>query len=536
MVAKLTRILYTLAPLKLSQYWGLLYYRLIRRVLPFKPPEIRAKEVNNVSSEFLTYHPPTWKGGMEFDFLNRSAEVEESTWEAPRETLLWHYNLHYFDYLNSIEKENSSVTEAELIIKWWDAHKAFQGVAWEPYPTSLRAVNLCKWGWKYNSNFQLISKIDWVSILDRHYQEIKRKLEYHIQGNHLFANIKALWFLQAALIEYRKKDKAWLKKIVKRELTIQFDSDGGHFELSPMYHRIMVWDLLDMFSIGKEVSDFEDINREIGKLLPKAIKWMRALSHPDSQVAFFNDSAIGIAPEMDLVLQFAEKLEIPFESVESGVYSGYSVATIDDVWLICDTAEVGAAIQPGHAHADTLSFELSIGLQRVFVNSGTSEYGQSSERLRQRSTSAHNTVVYSGRNSSDVWSGFRVGKKARVLEHHTQFDSNKVTVVAHHNGYKPVIHERKWVLTPNCLSIEDRLAGPQLKESYFYLHPNVNVTIQNEQSCLLAWSGYQMTFNISSGTLMVKESTWHPKFGVSKRNFCIVITWQSSNCGIQVGW
>ena len=63
---------------------------------------------------------------------------------------------------------------------------------------------------------------------------------------------------------------------------------------------------------------------------------------------------------------------------------------------------------PGHAHADTLSFELSIGAQRVFVNSGTSEYGLSPKRLNQRKTAAHNTVEVDGKDSSQVWSGLEL--------------------------------------------------------------------------------------------------------------------------------
>ena len=74
--------------------------------------------------------------------------------------------------------------------------------------------------------------------------------------------------------------------------------------------------------------------------------------------------------------------------------------------LIFDAAAIGPDYIPGHAHADTLSFEMSICDQRVFVNSGTSEYGLSSRRLNQRKTFSHNTVEVDGKDSSLVWSGF----------------------------------------------------------------------------------------------------------------------------------
>ena len=90
--------------------------------------------------------------------------------------------------------------------------------------------------------------------------------------------------------------------------------------------------------------------------------------------------------------------------------SGYGIIEWKrDHKLIVDIAKIGPDYQPGHGHADTLSFELSIFGQRVFVNSGISQYENNSERLRQRSTPAHNTVVVNDNISSDVWNSFRVG-------------------------------------------------------------------------------------------------------------------------------
>src|SRR6185295_1096925 len=97
-------------------------------------------------------------------------------------------------------------------------------------------------------------------------------------------------------------------------------------------------------------------------------------------------------------------------------------------------ASVGPSYQPGHAHADTLSFELSLHGRRVLVNSGTSEYGTGPERQRQRSTAAHNTVVIDGQDSSEVWGGFRVARRA-----HCQWLATSRTpapsIEAVHDGY-----------------------------------------------------------------------------------------------------
>ena len=89
---------------------------------------------------------------------------------------------------------------------------------------------------------------------------------------------------------------------------------------------------------------------------------------------------------------------------------------MDGSKLIFDAAAVGASYIPGHAHADTLSFEMSIGIERVFVNTGTSEYGLTQNRINQRKTRSHNTVEVDGLDSSKVWSNFRVGNRASIFK------------------------------------------------------------------------------------------------------------------------
>src|SRR5690625_3140125 len=221
MLKKARRLFHTLAPLKLIQYWGLFYYRVFRRVVPFKPIKTKAKKYISNECVFHVYQPNSWLGQSTFRFLNHSAEVDLESWVATKETLLWNYFIHYFDWLNAKSNTHSSLDESRLIMSWWQTQKGRQGVAWEPYPTSLRAVNYCKWGWAKNKGQKLIPKNIWIDILDRHYQEVKRKLEYQIQANHLFANLKALYFLQAALPEYLNKDGHWLNKQILEELALQ---------------------------------------------------------------------------------------------------------------------------------------------------------------------------------------------------------------------------------------------------------------------------------------------------------------------------
>ena len=75
------------------------------------------------------------------------------------------------------------------------------------------------------------------------YRILNESLEYHLLGNHLLEDgfslvIGGLYF----------SNKKWFRKgrkIVTNALNEQVLEDGGHFELSPMYHRILLGRLLD---------------------------------------------------------------------------------------------------------------------------------------------------------------------------------------------------------------------------------------------------------------------------------------------------
>ena len=120
--------------------------------------------------------------------------------------------------------------------------------------------------------------------------------------------------------------------------------------------------------------------------------------------------------------------------------SGYSRVKVDKAIAIIDRAAVGPNYLPAHAHADTFSFELSLFGQRVVVNSGTSIYAEGRQRQIERSTSAHSTVNIDNENSSEVWSSFRVARRARVYNRKQSVTKDEICLSACHDGYLSLIH------------------------------------------------------------------------------------------------
>ncbi len=152
-----------------------------------------------------------------------------------------------------------------------------------------------------------------------------------------------------------------------------------------MYHASLVWDVCDLLNLARLTGVPELATRVSSWMLvvERGLQWLEAMSHPDMDISFFNDAAFGIAPSLDRLKEYSmilgcephsnRKLSAP--CVRHLKESGYVVIFLDgNGKAILDVGRVGPDYQPGHAHADTLSFELSLFGQRVLVNSGTSQY------------------------------------------------------------------------------------------------------------------------------------------------------------------
>jgi uncharacterized heparinase superfamily protein len=449
----LVRYFHTLRHLRPVQIYG----RLWHRFNPARPGLAPAPALRPAAGRWVpaATRQPSLLDGETFRFLNHVGHVRTAAdWNDPAQEKLWLYNLHYFDDLNATGAADRLAWHRTLIARWLAENPPGQGNGWEPYPTSLRMVNWVKWALAGNE-----LKPDWVHSLAVQARWLRLHIEWHLLGNHLFANAKALVF--AGLFFEGDEAAAWLAqglKILRREVPEQVLADGGHFELSPMYHAIILEDVLDLINAaGARPNQMPAaVVTQWREAALRMLPWLRWMSHPDGRIALFNDAALGIAPDYATLVEYARRLGIESDSSRSGVAvshfadSGYVRLEQGSAVALLDVARIGPDYLPGHAHADTLSFELSLFGQRVVVNSGTSRYGLGPERLRQRGTAAHSTVEVNGADSSEVWGGFRVARRARPFDLAIQQDDGALSVTCAHDGYRRLpgrpIHRRRWRL------------------------------------------------------------------------------------------
>ncbi|WP_378228212.1 heparinase II/III family protein [Aquamicrobium segne] len=484
---------------------------------------------------------PSQTGPDSFCFLNRNGDLSAG-WDNPDLDKLWCYNLHYFDDLNAEGAQARVQWHLALIDRWMKENPPASGSGWEPYPTSLRIVNWVKWALAGN-----VFSEGAVQSLAVQARWLMRRLEYHLLGNHLFANAKALVF--AGCFFAGEEAENWLStglNILAHEVPEQILADGGHFELSTLYHALALEDMLDLVNVMRSADLSVPVLWE--NKISDMRHWLAAMCHPDGEISFFNDAAIGIAPSPEELEHYAVRLDFP---AHAGIFdactwlkdSGYVRLQNDRAVLLIDVARIGPDYLPGHAHADTLSFELSLDGQRIIVNSGTSVYGTGPERQRQRGTTAHNTVVVADENSSEVWSGFRVARRARPRDLSIERENDSYIVACAHDGYRRLeggpLHRRHWAFGEKEFVVSDFVSGVGHRaRAAFHFHPHCRLTLAQDGQSGFVFAGQDkvLHWQLRTGTAHLENASWHPEFGCCEPTQRLVVTLVEGRSIIVFGW
>lgn len=456
LISKLTLLFHTIRYLRTIQVSARIMLH-VKKFFPYKADWYQQTKLNTPYLKFSKSIPfPIKNYGNSFEFLNLKKEFSDSIdWNYLGYGRLWAYNLNYFEYL---DQEDMTSDLGEKLIELYIKQLSKCEVGMEPYPLSLRCFNWIRFFLRHQIHN---SKFD--SVLHIQLRLLTHKLEYHLLGNHLLENSYALLF--GAYYFNDKKLYKEAKKILMSQLNEQILPDGCHFELSPMYHCTMLFRMLDCYNLlsNNSLFDYElvSIFKEKCELM---LSWINFVTFRNGNIPLMNDAAFKIAPTPRQLNEYALRLGLDVNKQIKLKESGYRKFHTTKFELVADIGAIGPNYQPGHAHADTFSFELYINGRPVIVDTGTSTYELNNTRFYERSTMAHNTIVINNSNSSQVWGGHRVGKRANV-----QLIKDLPDLIsASHNGYKSVrqIHTRTFQKLENCVTLIDELDD----KGVFYLH------------------------------------------------------------------
>ena len=441
-----------------------------------------------------------WMGGKRWRHLNQEREIK--TWNDGEPERLWLYHLHYLEQ-----------PRPQTVAWWMEENPPGRGIGWEPYPLSRRISNWVAWLLEDSLEPEFRRRVE--TNLAMQAQWLSQSLEWRLLGNHLLINAKAL-VMAGAYFEGPAAD-SWLRRglfVLRRELAEQVLDDGGHFELSPMYHSLVLEDLLDLVNLsrvypGRLGAEDADWRHLAGKMLG----WLEQLTHPDGQIAYFNDSVQGLAAAPCALYAYATRLGLRQVRVPLGP-SGYVRLEAGDTVVLFDAGPLGPDYQPGHGHCDLLSLEISHRGKRAVSNSGVSTYESGAQRLAERGTAAHNTLRLDGAEQSEVWSSFRVARRARPIDRQTD---GQHWAEAGHDGYRrlkgSVVHWRRVEVQDRHVTVNDRLegAGSHRAEVFWHLNPGARVEIGFE-------GGVERR---------IETGSWCAGFGLRTERPTVVGQWQA---------
>ncbi|GCD40462.1 heparinase II/III family protein [Streptomyces paromomycinus] len=161
----------------------------------------------------------------------------------------------------------------------------------------------------------------------------------------------------------------------------------------------------------------------------------------------------------------------------------------EEIWCRCDGGPHGFLSIAAHAHADALSVEVRHDGVDVLADPGTFCYhGQPEWRQYFRSTLAHNTLHWDGRDQSVSGGPFLWTRHARSRVLVADTSHGKVTRwCAEHDGYQPCVHRRQVELTAASreLRVVDEVRGDRgAVRLAFHLGPEITADLAGSRAAL----------------------------------------------------
>jgi len=536
----LARLYRTVRHLRASQIFWRIYYLLLsvlekspfmaRKYGPLCRMELPSNLTPVLGPPWPTSRAANYLGGGAFIFLNQRFDTAGS-WFPAGAPLLWLFNLHYFAYWPQLKEAKLFET---LVSDWLQNVRPLHPIAWHPYPTSRR---ICHWIWAY-SHFQVGLSPDFkkrlVSSLYKQGLFLSRRLEYHHLGNHLVANGTALVLAGVFLrhSEFLSKGLA----VLERQLKEQVLPDGGHYERSPMYHSLVLGDLLAIWQAL----------RSSGYVVPAwlsgaALSMNRFLEQIiiDGKVPLLNDSTLdGIGSAVEILKQTAALSAEPLALTEKAgdfllAQSGLYVYRHSELKLVFDFGPLGPDFLLAHAHNDTLSFCLNLQGKEILTDSGVFEYAAGPWRDYFRSARAHNVLYLTGLEPNEVWKSFRVGH--RGYPERVNYSPQRREISAFHNSYRHLgvmIGRRIRIIPPaKGVIIEETVESKREFDFESNLHFAPDVRVLSVQSYNAYWEyvmqaeGFSFKVVVAKGDHEVQEQrSWYaPWFGLKEGRLCLRI-------------
>jgi uncharacterized heparinase superfamily protein len=304
-------------------------------------------------------------------------------------------------------------------------------------------------------------------------------------------------------------------RVLPQEIARQVLPDGSHCERSPAQLLAALQELTEIRAMLQAAQT--PAPAALGPAIERMAPALRALRHGDFGLALFNGSKEERGPLIDLVLTQAGRAgRAPMVLADGGFHRMQAGRSV----LIVDCGAPAPARLDRFAHAGTLSFELSVGRDRMIVNVGAAPAAGPEWRDATRATAAHSALVIADISSSEL-KPEGLGRRPAKVEVQRQEANGAHWLEASHDGYlKPfgARHRRRLYISESGEDIrgEDAVepasgdVGPQPYTVRFHLHPAVDANLQQDGEAVLLRlpSGSGWRLKAEGARLTLEESVY----------------------------
>jgi uncharacterized heparinase superfamily protein len=343
---------------------------------------------------------------------------------------------------------------------------------------------------------------------------------------------------------------------VSRALSAELDreilTDGGHVSRNPQVAVDLLLDLLPLRQViaARGLQTPPAVLRAIDRMMPM----LRMLQHGDGSLGLFNGMGATALDRLANVLAYEDTRGAP---PVNAPYAGYQRMEARNALVIVDAGGPPPFEFSLSAHAGCLSFEFSIGIERVVVNCGAPSPPHLDARELARATAAHSTLVIGDRSSARIappsaprWRAGRVLAGPHNIEVERRRPEGETTLVLSHDGYARdfgLIHERELTLAADGAALlgVDRLiaaegGGRHAQTSdfavRFHIHPRVRVASSAVGTVELVLANDEtLVFEAQGATPEIEDSIFFAAPG-GARNCAQIVVRGMAAAGAEIAW
>ena len=471
-----------------------------------------------------------------FRFLGRTLKGQDVLSGAARPGAAWMADFHSFVWLRDLRAvgtDSARTRGAALLSAWIERNARWRPVSWRPDVLSNR---ICNW-LTHAEFFEADAETAFLNSLARQVKHLYRVSRFVDQDLDRMVVLKAQIYASLCLPGGGRQLPDLLRRL-SQLCDRQLLPDGGHIMRSPAAQLTALRHLADANSVIRAVHGDEP--EELRNAIERAAAMVRFFRHGDGGMAVFNGANEGEARTTDAVLSRAGT---PGQPVASAPDTGFERIVADRTLLIVDAGRPVRNMP--NAHAGTLSFEMSVGKQRIVVNCGAYNGMDDAWRRVQRATAAHSTLTVDDRNLSVLREDGTLGAGPEsVLCERLESDDGTLLEMSH-DGYARscgLSHRRRIFVdaSGNDIRGEDSLSGTGTRKFAirFHLHPAVKASLVNSgASVLLRLSdGTGWCLRCKGGTASLQESVYLGKADEIRRSEQIVIAGATQQGDAHVKW